>query len=50
MFEQGHGGQGVECGCLTMVRPGNDATGRCGLVRVGKTLLKELGHCGRLCD
>ena len=45
MFEQACGDQEVECGSLNMLGPGS-GTIRCGLVRVGVALLKEVCHCG----
>ena len=46
MFEQACEGQGVECGGLNMLGPGNGTVRRCGLVRVSVALLEEVCHCG----
>ena len=46
MFEQACGGQGMECGRLNMLDPGNGTIRRCGLVEVGVTLLEEVCHLG----
>ena len=38
VFEQGYGGQGVECDGLYMLGPGSGTIRRCGLVGVGVSL------------
>ena len=49
MVEQACEGQGVECGGLKMLGPGNGSIRRCGLIGVGVALLEEACHCeGRL--
>ena len=45
MFEQAYGGQGVECGGLNMLGPGNGTIRRCGLIGVGVAFLEEVCHC-----
>ena len=44
VFEQACGG--VKCGSLNMLGPGSGITRRCGLVRIGVVLLKEVCYCG----
>jgi hypothetical protein len=46
VFEQAHGGQGVECSGLNMLGPGIGTIRRCGLVGVRAALLEEVCHCG----
>ena len=46
MFEQAHGGQGVECSGLNMVGPGSGSIRRYNHNGVGIDFLEEVGHCG----